>query len=1046
MKRTTVVIFAGLAMAVGIAAFGTEVAAPDGTALSDVLTVPAGDGTTWVRVGLGAPVAVAPNAENKLQLPELAMAGYLVQDAVSGEPIENGSLSWQVKGAPDELSNATWRHSGGLLDLECRGDERIIFSAPGYAPTADRVVADGRRHTVLLQPQGRITIELEPAIEAQMWLAREDQIDVLTLFTNVASKHEIAEDGVIDVGDLDLDASYVGVVVAQGMAPALTTFRELSKPMSVHLADGLGVTGLVLDDEGEPVAGAKIDILGEITELDSFRYSQRGTSSPEGAFALSGLLPGTVRVRACAEGRACAEVAVELSEGLVAEPVALELIPGRDILLVVENQIGERAAKAILYFNDRVYQTDGNGQLRVEGLTRRTTIPVKIFGSGFGVWEGAFSTDQERVVITVPGGAVIEQQILSARHFSPDEVIVRWQAYTTSGREGKSGKGIWDSELNIARASGLETGTYSLSVRLPGSATMVSERVDVALGEELMLSPIVPDRGLAISGRVLDAETLQPVPGARVKCEPGSPAVFRAPELLGDVPGTLTDADGMFLLEGLDAGTCRAIVNASGFATWRLDGVEPDEVGYDIGDVEMDAGMTIVGQVYDRMDRPITGAVVEITEAAAYAYFAETKVRTDHDGYFRAERVPVGRWKVTASRGQEKASDTVEGDARQTVVADLMLGGIRIEGEIWLGDDRAPGGTLVLTTDGAQAPGVVVMMQRVTDERQIFGIDEQPLKFMVGPDGRFGGSGLTTGRYYASYTPPGSGAAPITKVLDVPQVETYQCAIQYSDAVVEGYVIDSDRNPVAGASVQASAGDGIQDVTAYTDAEGRFSVRGLEPGHLVLTASHTDFAPSDPSELDIRDGSAEGPIVLELLPHDGASILLAVSAFAGSTGGALVYLVGPETSTGFTDGGGLATFSGIPAGSYRPCGMAYGGATGCGPNLMVDNGEQLQAQLDLGQGGYVDIYLNDSASSLRTKRSAAVAAATRGPSIRIMTTDGVDLSSLLFMASPPQQMSGGVRIGPLQADEYIVSVNTEAGPRQGQVRVREGEGVSLDLR
>jgi len=1047
MKRTTIVIFAGLAMAVGFAAFGTEVIAPDGSVVSDVLTVPAGDGTTWVRVGLGAPVAVAPNAENKLQLPGLAMAGYLVQDAVSGEPIEEGSLSWQVAGAPDELANASWK-TGGLLDLRCRGDERVIFSAPGYAPTADRVVADGRRHTVLLQPQAAITIELEPAIEARMWLAREDQIDVLTLFTNVASKHEIAEDGELDIHDLDLDASYIGVVVAQGMAPAVTSFRDFSEPISLTLAEGLGVSGIVLDDEGEPVGGAKIDVLGEIADLDSFRYSQRGTSTPEGQFALGGLLPGTVRVRACAEGRACAEAALELSDGFEAEPVTLELIPGRDILLVVENEIGERAAKAILYFNDRVYQTDGNGQLRVQGLMRRTTIPVKIFGSGFGVWEGSFSTDRERVVITVPGGAIIEQQVLSSRHFSPDEVIVRWQAYTPSGREGKSGKGTWDAELSIARASGLETGTYSLSVRLPGSATMVSERVEVALGEELMLSAIVPDRGLAISGRVLDAETLQPLPGARVKCEPGSPAVFRAPELLGDVPSTLTDTDGMFLLEGLDAGTCRAIVNASGFATWRLDGVEPDEVGYDIGDVEMDAGMTIVGQVYDRLDRPITGAVVEITEAASYAYFAETKVRTDHDGYFRAERIPVGRWKVTATHGQEKASDTVEGDARQTVVADLMLGGIRIAGEIWLGDDRAPGGTLVLTTEGAQAPGVVVMMQRVTDDRQIFGIDQQPLKFAVGPDGRFFGAGLTVGRYYASYTPPGSGAAPITKVLDIPQVETYECAIQYSDAAVEGYVIDSDRNPVAGASVLASIGEGLQDVTAFTDAEGHFLVRGLEPGHLVLRASHTDFAPSNPSELDIRVGSAEGPIVLELLPHDGASIILAVNTVAGSAGGAPVYLVGPETSTGFTDGGGLATFSGIPAGSYRPCGIAYGGATGCGPNLMVDNGEQLQAQLDLGQGGYVDIYLDNNASGFRAKAKAGVvvAASTRGPSIRVMTSDGVDLSGLLFMASPPQQMSGGVRIGPLQADDYIVSVNTEVGPRQGQVRVREGEGVSLDLR
>jgi protocatechuate 3,4-dioxygenase beta subunit len=1046
MKRSTIVIFAGLAMAVGSAVFGGEVVAPDGSAISDVLTAPAGGGTTWVRVGLGAPIAVTPNADGKLHLSDLVSAEYLVQDAVSGKPIEEGSLRWQVPGAPDELVSAPWHRTDGHLDLPCRGGERVVISAPGYAPTPTRVVVDGRRHTVLLQPRGAVTIELEPAIEAQMWLAREDQIDVLTLFTNVAAKYEIAEDGTIDVHDLDLEAGYVGVVVAQGMAPAVTTFRDFSEPISVNLVNGIGVSGLVLDEEGEPLGGAKIDILGEIAELDSFRYSQRGTSDPDGGFTLDGLLPGTVRIRACADGRACAEAAVELSEGQAIDLVTLELIPGRDALLVVENEIGERVANAILYFNDRVYETDAQGQLRVPGLTRRTTIPVKIFGSGFGVWEGSFSTDQERVVITVPGGGIIEQKILSARRFSPDEVIVRWQAYTASGREGKSGMGSWDAEQAIARASGLETGTYSLSVRLPGSATSVSERVEVTLGEEVMLAPVVPDRGLAVSGRVLDAETLQPIPGARVKCEPGSPAVFRAPELLGDVPSTLTDTDGMFLLEGLDPGTCRTIITASGYAAWRLDGIKPDDIGYDIGDAEMDAGMTIVGQVYDRLDRPITGAVVEITEAAAYAYFAETKVRTDHDGYFRADRVPVGVWKVTASHGQETASDTVEGDARETVVADLMLGGIRIEGEIWLGDDRAPGGTLVLTTEGAQAPGVVVMMQRVTDDRQIFGIDQQPMQFVVSPDGRFGGSGLVAGSYYASYTPPGSGSAPITKSLIVPQVDTYQCAIQYSDAAVEGYVVDDDHNPVAGASVLASAGDGIQDLTAYTDTEGRFFVRGLEPGHLVLTASHTDFAPSSPSELEIRDGSAEGPIVLELLPHDGASILLAVNTLAGSAGGAPVYLVGPETSTGFTDGGGLATFSGIPAGSYRPCGIAYGGATGCGPNLSVDNGDQLQAQLDLGQGGYVDIYLEDDANGIRVKKGVMVAASTRGPSIRVMTADGVDLSSLLFMASPPQETNAGVRIGPLQADDYVVSVNTAVGPRQGQVRVREGEGVSLDLR
>ncbi len=1040
MKRSTIVIFAGLAMMVGFVASAQQVLAPDGAVIDSAITAPAGNGKMWVRVGVGAPIEIAPDANGDLRLAGLAIAEYVVLDAATGEPIDAGSLSWQVPGAPEALQTASWHASDGRLDFPCRGGERIVISAPRYAPISESVVADGRRHPVLLQPRGEVTIELEPAIEAQLWLAREDQIDVLNLFTNVASRHTIGSDGAIEIRDIDVNASYVGLVVAQGMAPAVATFNDFSQPVSFSLVDGLGVTGLVTDQDGQPIAGARIDVLGEIEELDSFRYSQLGASSPQGAFALTGLLPGTVRVRACDEGRACAEFSVDLSEDQTQEPISLQLIPGTDVVLVVENEIGTRVADAILYFNDRVYQTDAKGELRVEGMTRRTTTPVKIFGTGFGVWEGSFTTDRDRVVIRVPGGGVIERQVLSARRFANDEVVVRWQAYAANGREAKSGKGTWDSEHGVARAEGLEAGTYSLSVRLPGSANITSERVEVALGEEIVLAPVVPDRGLAIAGRVLDADSLQPVAGARIKCEPGSPSVFRAPEQLGDVPTALSDTDGMFLLEGLDAGVCRAIVDAPGYASWRLDGVEPDDVGYDIGDAELDAGMTIVGQVYDRSDRPITGAIVEITEAAAYAYFAETTVRTDHDGYFRAERVPVGRWNVTARHGQETAKDTVDGDARETVTADLMLGGISIEGEIWLGDDRAPGGTLVLTTDGVQAPGVVVMMQRVTDDRQFFGVDQQPLQFAVAPDGRFAGSGLAAGRYYASYTPPGSGSAPVTKALVVPQVDTFQCAIQYADAAVEGFVVDTENRPVAGASVQVLAGDGIQDVTAFSDADGHFSVRGLEPGHLVLTAAHTEFAPSHPSELELREGGAEGPIVLELLPQDGASVLLAVHTAAGSAGGAPVYLVGPETSTGFTDGGGLATFSGITAGSYRPCGIAYGGATGCGPGVLVDNGEQIQAQLDLGRGGYIDIYLSTA------KSSSATTTAKRGPSVRVLTADGVDLSSLLLMASPPQYTPGGLRIGPLQADDYLITVNTEAGPRHGQVSVREGEGVELDLR
>jgi len=489
---------------------------------------------------------------------------------------------------------------------------------------------------VLLQPQAKLRVALDPATEALMWLAREDRVKVTNLFKNVADEHVINAEGVVEVRQLDQGASYIGVVVAQGHAPVMMDFQDLPQELELQLDEGFGISGTVRDSEGKPLAGARVEAFGVITELDGFRYRQYATSTVDGSFSLAGFLSGTVRVRACADGFACSDAKIEVAAGKIADAVELDLASGRDILLKVENEIGYPVADATVYFDDLLHVTDANGELLIAGVTSRTTIPVKIFGHGFGMWEGSFATDQDEVVITVPGGGVIEQQVLSGRRFAAEDVIVRWQAYHPNGREGESGEGEWDAEHGIARATGLKTGTYALTVRLPGAATLTSERVEVAPGEEVVLAPVVPDRGLAISGRVLDAETLQPVAGARVSCEPGSPSVFRAPHVVENAPGTSTDTDGVFLLEGLDAGTCRAVVSASGYAAWRLDGVEPDDIGFDIGDVEMDAGMTIVGRVYDRNDRPITGATVEITEDAAYAYFAETTVRTDHDGYFDA--------------------------------------------------------------------------------------------------------------------------------------------------------------------------------------------------------------------------------------------------------------------------------------------------------------------------------------------------------------------------------------------------------------------------
>jgi protocatechuate 3,4-dioxygenase beta subunit len=1026
-----IAILVGLAIAAGVVSAAPPVTAPDGTVLDDALTADAGNGRVWVRVGLSTPLELAPDHLGNVSLPRLQTARLVVLDAVSHKPIAAGSMTWRLSKAPADLRQASWQARDGQLDISCAGDEAVQISSPGYASTIERLQGDGRRHTVLLRPTGTLAVELQPATKGHLWLAREDRINVANLFVSVSEKHPITAAGTLEVSDLDSKASYLGVAIAPGSAPVVTRFQGLPQSLSLPLDEAFEVSGTVVDEHGDPLPGAEIEAVGAISDLDSFPYTQRGVSDGEGLFHVTGLLPGKILVRACADGRACSESRIELTEDSEERPLRLQLAPGQDLQIMVENEVGDSVNKAMVFFEGRAHYTDTHGRLEIRGIVPGQTIPVKVFGDGFGVWEGSFTTDRKRVVLRVPGGAVIEQQVLTARRFEEDEVVVRWQSFDPKGREGKSGAGSWDPEHQIARVSGLEAGTYELNVRLTGSATLVSERVDVVPGEEVVLAPVMPERGLAISGRVLDGMTFQPVAGAEVRCEPGSPTVFRPLHQIENVPSTSTDTDGVFILEGLDQGSCRAIVRAAGFATWRKDDVEPDEFGFDLGDIEMDAGMTVVGRVTDRADRPITGVQVEITEAAAYAYFPEMAVRTNHDGWYRAERLPVGRWKVSAEHNEATARATVEGRPRDTVTANLVLGGMQIEGEIWLGDTRASGGTLVLTTNASQATGVVVMFDRVTAGRRFFGVDATPIQLPVTTAGLFASTGIEPGRYYASYTPIGPGAAPMTQVLDIPHVETFNCVLQYADASVQGVVVDVDNLPVVGASVVASTADGTPETNAFTDVDGRFSVRGLEPGRVVLTASRTGFGPSLPTEVELRDGRTEGPVVLELLEPDGAEIVLTVHASSGSVGGAPVYLVGADTATSFTDGNGLATFSDVAAGPYRPCGIAFGGATGCGEDLRVDDGDQLQASLELGRGGFVDVFFGTDK---------------RLPAITVTTRDGVDLSSLLFMASPPQPLPGGARIGPLQADDYIVTVSATGGPRRGQVSIREGEPVDLDLR
>jgi hypothetical protein len=1032
MQRAVGQVVLALTLVAASAGAAPQVLGPDDRPIEPTAVVADAD-AYWVRHGAGLPVLLRPDADENLRYPDLPVARLLVLDGATGRPLSGGWLRWIGTVIPDSLSRVDWTADRGRLDLGCRGGETVELEAAGYRTVALSLEPGERRRAVLLEPNGDLELRLRPAAAGTLRLADRADISLVEPFGSAAASHTINAEGALTVRDLDAVAEYAGVVLVPGRAPIVGQIQGLPRRLELAHEPGHGVTGRVLDRDGQPLAKARVRATGQIEELGGFRYHQQVRTDVEGRFAVTGLLAGDIEIEACAQHHACSTTEVTVTPTTANEAVMLELEPGHDLRLVIQDEVGRPVARATVIETDahRKHGTNRNGVVRFKGVRPGDEMALEVFGAGLRPWQGRIRTDETETVLRLPVGGVLEWPILTARELGTDDVTATWSRLNAQGREIAEGMASWDRRHRLVRADGLDAGPHRLTVRLPGAATLHSEVVEIGPGDEVLLPAVVPERGAAISGRVLDGDTYQPVPGARVTCEPGSPHQFRKLHRLERLQAALTDADGVFLLEGLDTGRCRAVVRAPGFAAWRRDGVEPDEVGADLGDIELDQGMTVVGRVVDRGDRPQAGVTVEITEDAAYAYFADASVRTDHDGWFRAEALPIGRWAVTARRGEATARADVEGRAGETVTVELRLGGIRLEGEVWIGDRPAAGGHLVLSSDAARGDGIVVMIQTDTDDRRLFGVEQPPVTIAVAGDGRFASDGVSPGVYTASYTPPGNGGSPVGRELVIPQTEVHRCVIRYSDAGLEGSVVDPDGLPVAGAGVFVISPDGRAMADGYSDGDGIFSFVGLDAGPVRVAAVHGEFGEAEPVEIELRAGDRVGPVTLELTPADGAELRLAVRSAGGSLAGAPVYLVGAGTMTGFTDDLGVAGFTGVEAGRYRPCAAAYGGAAGCGPEIELADGDRREVVLELGRGGHIDVLLGPME---------------RSPGLRVLTTDGIDLTSMLMMVSPPLPGPDGVRLGPLKVDDYRITVAMPEGPRQGSITAVEGETAVLDLR
>ena len=138
-------------------------------------------------------------------------------------------------------------------------------------------------------------------------------------------------------------------------------------------------------------------------------------------------------------------------------------------------------------------------------------------------------------------------------------------------------------------------------------------------------------------------------------------------------------------------------------------------------------------------------------------------------------------------------------------------------------------------------------------------------------EGRFEITDASPGAHYLRLTARGAKPRKVKNVVveagATTDVGTYRLerGLQFS-----GHVLDArDGSPIVGAAVRAASADGglggraATLGTATTDDDGRFVVEGLEPGRLVATATHVDYA-AEKVELVLEEDEPLDEVTMQL--------------------------------------------------------------------------------------------------------------------------------------------------------------------------------------
>jgi carboxypeptidase family protein len=658
----------------------------------------------------------------------------------------------------------------------------------------------------------------------------------------------------------------------------VTEARHL--PTSITLPGGCALEGRLRDPEGRPLAGVTVRAEALVEEGVDIDVETRSDTS--GRYAFPVLPRGKVALELRAPGRERRVNEIDLagcSARWNADPTTLG--PAAAVQLRVADAAGEPVRGATVSSRDgRRAETDASGVARLDEVNRAEALGLIVRAPGFLRKEVSLDPPLASTVsITLDAAAILTGSLVDARERPVENAVYEIRMGRHFEKDNVDATGLFEVEV---------TPDLPLQVVLRSPRTLPVEVAveSLAPGERRDLGRISAPEGLAITGRVVGADSGAPVPGARLRAPRARGAAEVVAWALGDYASTVTAADGRFSLTGIAPQPSAVRLEAPGFAPREVAFVpEPDATSHDLGDVPVSLGGTI--EVHG--DPEWRGSA----RADWQGQWRESDMISAPlvEGLAFLDHVPPGEARVTVvGAGKVLCESVVSVPERDSVVADCGESSLFVEGVVTSG--HRPAGPGLLTWHVTAGNDSLILNRRTRlglVQQQVFGAGRPQVDVAVDGAGRFATDELAGGGWTVLWHPDAGGPLQ-QEEISLPQSGRSFVALAFPAMRLGGYVRDPRGRPIGGARVVEMTGHS----TTRSAEDGSFEVSAPAGAPAVLRAFQ-DSAASQTVVVQPGTPEAEQPIALVLDPDSDARVVVAVTADGSPVAGALVFV---ETNAG----------------------------------------------------------------------------------------------------------------------------------------------------